>query len=223
MCTSEKATGASFPARRPLFYYITDRHQLPSASIAELLSSVERAVSWGVDFIQLREKDLSDLELLALTKRAVQLVRGTTCSVLVNGRLDIALAGGAQGVHIPSAGLEIADLKPYLPRGFLLGASTHSLREASRAAAGGANYILLGPIFRTASKVQYGKPLGLIHFKRVCSALSIPALGLGGLRPDRICRVLAAGASGVAGITLFQKNLQQFSRDQYQIRMTSGE
>jgi len=214
--TSGKAQGTFFPAKRPLFYYITDRRQLPSASITVLLLKVKRAVSWGVDFIQLREKDLSDLELFHLTTEAVRLARGTTCRILVNGRIDVALAASAHGVHLPSTGLESAGLRPRLPRGFLVGVSTHSLGEARRAAAGGADYLLLGPVFRTASKIRYGGPLGVRYLKRVCSALRIPVLGLGGIRPDRIHRVLNAGAAGVAGISLFQRDLHLLSRNHYE-------
>lgn len=213
MCISEKARGTIFPNRRPLSYYITDRHQLQAGSISALLSSIQRAAAWGVDFIQLREKDLSDLELFGLTKEAVRLTNSTRCRILVNGRLDIALAGGAHGVHLPSAGLSISDLKPYLPKRFILGVSTHSGREAWRAVQGGACYILLGPVFRTPSKIRFGVPLGLPRFEKICSALPVPVIGLGGIRSDNISGVLAAGAAGIAGIRLFQKDLALFSRE----------
>lgn len=215
MSASEKIPGCFLPARRPLYYYITDRHQLPVASIDGLLSHLRRVLFWGIDFIQLREKDLTDLELFKLTKEAVRLARDSTCRILVNGRIDIALAGGADGVHLPSTGIRAEDLTPHRPKGFCLGVSTHSLREAQYAVAGGADYILLGPIFRTESKKRYGKPLGLNYFRRVCGAVSIPTLGLGGIRPDRIRRVLGAGACGVAGISLFQQDLPFFTRNRY--------
>jgi thiamine-phosphate pyrophosphorylase len=213
LCTSEKARGTFFPNSRPLFYYITDRHQLRAGSVSSLLSAIQRAAAWGVDFIQLREKDLSDLELFSLTREAVKVTKTTRCRILVNGRLDIALAGGAHGVHLPSAGLAISDLKPHLPKGFILGVSTHSGREAGRAAKKGACYILLGPVFRTPSKIRFGAPLGLRRFEKICSSLPVPVIGLGGIRADNISSVLAAGASGVAGIRLFQKDLALFSRE----------
>ncbi len=213
MCTSEKAPGIIFPARRPLFYYITDRHQLPAGSISALRSTIRRVVSWGVDFVQLREKDLSDRDLLGLTQDAVKYARGTACKILVNGRWDVAVAGGADGIHLPSAGLEVSDLKSIFPRDFILGVSTHSLREARRAAVGGADYILLGPVFRTPSKMGYGEPLGLSRFRQICAVLSLPVFGLGGIRPEHIRRITDAGASGIAGIGLFQRDLSQFTRD----------
>ncbi|MGA2260641.1 MAG: thiamine phosphate synthase [Acidobacteriota bacterium] len=215
MCVSEEDPGVSFPVRRPLFYYITDRHQLPVTSFSALLSNMKRAATWGVDFIQLREKDLSDLDLFNLTRDAVQVTRATTCKILVNGRIDIALAGGAHGVHLPSTGIGSADLRPHLPRGFLLGASTHSLREARQAVAGGADYLLLGPVFPTPSKIGLGEPLGLARFRRICAVLSVPVFGLGGIRSEDICSVLGAGAAGVAGISLFQHENHPRSRDNY--------
>jgi thiamine-phosphate pyrophosphorylase len=213
LCTSGKGRGISFPAKRPLYYFITDRHQLPAGTVSGLKSAIARAVGWGVDFIQLREKDLPDRELLRLTQNAVKLSRGTGCRILVNGRLDIAIAGGANGVHLPSAGLEASDLISCIPPDFILGVSTHSLREARRAAAAGADYIVLGPVFPTPSKLQYGKPMGCSRFRQICSAVPLPVFGLGGIRLDNIQQVLNAGAAGVAGITLFQQDLRRLRQE----------
>ncbi|MGD0309044.1 MAG: thiamine phosphate synthase [Acidobacteriota bacterium] len=207
MHSSGGITGILSFTRRPVFYYITDRHQLPAQSIDALLDRIRRALSLGVDFVQLREKDLPDAELLALTRATVRFAGGTKCRIIVNGRIDIALAGRAHGVHLPSSGITSADLKPHLPRNFIMGVSAHSRPQAQRAAAGGADYILLGPIFPTPSKLKYGKPLGLRRFGRICGALTLPVLGLGGIRPDRIAEVLDAGAIGIAGISLFQDEL----------------
>ena len=159
----------------------------------------------GVHFIQIREKDLSDRELFELARRAVTLTAKTKCRILVNGRADVALAAGAHGVHLPSAGLRIPDLRPWVPRGFLMGVSAHSLRDALRASAEGADYVLLGPVFPTESKLRYGPPLGLSYLSRVCSRVPLPVLGLGGISEDRVDEVLATGAAGVAGITMFQE------------------
>jgi len=213
LCAFKRALGAPFPDRRPLYYCITDRHQLSPASIEALLEQVKRAVLWGTDFIQVREKDLSDRDLLRLTAQAVCLAQGTSCRILVNGRMDIALAAGAHGVHLPTKGIRISDVVPFRPAGFLVGASTHSLREARHAAASGADYLLLGPVFPTPSKIGLGKPLGLRCLARVCSLLPLPVFGLGGIHPGEIPKVLAAGACGVAGITLFQRDLALFSRN----------
>ena len=215
MPISGKAREITFPARRPLFYYVTGRLQLPVSSTTALLVCIRRALSWGVDFIQLREKDLPDYELLALTQKTVELALDTGCRILVNGRLDIALAGGAHGIHLPSGGPGITDLKQYLPKGFLVGSSVHSLREARRAGDAGADYVLLSPIFHTSSKAGYGNPLGLRCLARACAALNVPILGLGGIRRADVGRVLETGAAGVAGISLYQQDLESLTRDQY--------
>ncbi len=219
-CAMDRPT--TFPGRRPIFYYITDRHQLPDPSPTALLLQIRRAISWGVDFIQLREKDLPDRSLFDLATRAVRLARGTSCRIIVNGRADIAFASGAHGVHLPSRGLQAADFVPHLPKRFLLGVSTHSLPEARRAAASGADYLLLGPVFPTASKIGLGTPLGLRRLRQICSALPVPILGLGGIRPSGIAGILDAGAAGVAGIRLFQRELDGFVRADYRIPAGTG-
>ncbi len=165
-----------------------------------------RAISAGVDFVQIREKDLSDRDLFDLSFKVVGASAGTRCRILVNGRADVAVAAGAHGVHLPSAGLMISELRSWLPNGFLVGVSTHSLREARRAALMGADYVLLGPVYPTASKLQYGPPLGLEYLRHACRALSIPVFGLGGIHPEGVAPVLEAGAAGVAGISLFQRD-----------------
>lgn len=162
-----------------------------------------------MDCIQIREKDLPDRELLELTCRVVALARATPCKVLVNGRADIALAAGAQGVHLPARGFQACDLRAWLPREFLIGVSAHSLREARLAARAGADYLLLGPIFPTPSKIQYGAPLGLACLRRVCRSVPVPVLALGGMCLERVSEVMAAGAAGIAGISMFQNELDR--------------
>jgi thiamine-phosphate pyrophosphorylase len=193
--------GSIFPSNRPLFYYITDRTRLQGAS---LITCIRRAIKWGVDFIQIREKDLEDGALFDLTRSALAHARGTKCRILVNGRADIALAAGAHGLHLPSTGLQIADLRPWVPDDLCIGVSVHTLPEIRRACAQGANYLLLGHIFPTESKAGHGSPLGLRRLKNACSISSVPVLGLGGIKLELIGSVLGAGAAGVAGISLFQ-------------------
>jgi thiamine-phosphate pyrophosphorylase len=193
--------GSGFPARRPLYYYITDRTRLPDISLA---GSISRAIHWGADFIQIREKDLDDRALFELTRRAVALARGSNCRILVNGRADIAAAAGAHGVHLPSKGLQISDIQKWVRRGFLVGVSVHTIPEIRRACAQGAHYLLLGHIFPTESKLAFGPPLGLNRLQKACVAASVPVLGLGGIKTELIQSVLDRGAAGVAGIGLFQ-------------------
>jgi len=154
--------------------------------------------------VQIREKDLEDRELFELTRSAVEIARGTKCRVLVNGRADIARAAGAQGVHLPSTGLQVAAIRKWLPRDFLVGVSVHTMPEIRRACAQGADYLLMGHVFPTESKTGFGRPVGLSRLKRACASVPAPILGLGGIKPELIQSVLAAGAAGIAGIGLFQ-------------------
>ena len=202
MCTSRVSQKTAFPDRRPLFYYVTDRRQLTGIS---LIACIRRAVDWGVDFVQIREKDLSERQLFELTCQAVSLVRETKCKILVNGRADIALAAGAHGVHLPSTGLRAQDIRAWLPEGFLIGESIHNMGELQRACAQKVDYVLLGHVFPTESKRKYGPTLGLNFLGEICSQASLPVLALGGMRPESIEDVLEAGAVGIAGISLFQK------------------
>jgi thiamine-phosphate pyrophosphorylase len=201
LCNSGNIQKAPFPAKRPLFYYITDRKRLSGIA---LIACIRRVLNWGVDFIQIREKDLPDRALYGLTCRVVDLARGTGCRILVNGRADIALAAGADGIHLPSSGLHISEIRPWVPKDFCVGASVHSLTETRHAGDQGADYVLLGHIFPTKSKLGYGAPLGLDYLQKVCDGASIPVFGLGGIVPESIQSVLASGAAGVAGIGLFQ-------------------
>ena len=198
---SKRALNSTFPDRRPLLYLITDRNQTAGSS---LLDVIRWSLKSGVDCIQIREKDLSDRDLFDLACRVVALASATPCKVLVNGRADIALAAGAHGVHLPARGLQACDLRAWLPRDFLVGVSVHSLDEARLAALRGADYLLLGPVFPTPSKMKYGAPLGLAYLKRVCRAVPIPVLALGGMRLEKVTAVIEAGAAGVAGISMFQ-------------------
>jgi thiamine-phosphate pyrophosphorylase len=176
-----------------------------------LIGCIRRALDWGVDFIQVREKDLKERALYELTCRVVSLARGTQCRILVNGRADIALAAGAHGVHLPSAGLQISEIRPWLPENFVIGASVHTMGEIRRACAQKADYLLLGHVFFTESKSDCGPPLGLDYLRKVCAAVPLPVFGLGGMQPESVGPVTGSGAAGVAGISLFQ-NGADFTR-----------
>jgi len=204
---TSRASGDSiiFSSRRPLFYYITDRRRLPANA---LVACARKAIHWGVDFIQIREKDLDDGALFRLTCRILELARETRCRVLVNGRADIALAAGAHGVHLPSTGLRASDVRAWVPQNFLVGVSVHTMPEMRRACAQGADYLLVGHIFPTDSKLGYGPALGLPYLEKACSSAALPVLGLGGVKPDRIQSVLDTGAAGIASVSLFQDKAQ---------------
>ena len=171
MCNSKTLREDSFPAKHPLFYYITDRKRLAGIS---LTACIQRALDWGVDFIQIREKDLQERALFDLTCRIVNAARGTKCKILVNGRADIALAAGAHGVHLPSTGLKISDIKTWLPANFLVGISVHTMREITLACRKKADYILVGHVFPTESKTNLGPCLGLEFLRKACATVSTP-------------------------------------------------
>jgi thiamine-phosphate pyrophosphorylase len=208
LSTSSKYPRAPFSHNRTFFYYITDRRQLTGISLD---SCIRRALKWGVDFIQIREKDLDDRSLFEMTRHVVDLAHGSKSRILVNGRADIALAAGAHGVHLPSESFRVSEIRPWLPEKYLIGVSVHTGSEVRRACGDGADYLILGHIFPTPSKSGYGHPLGLEYLRRVCVGASIPVFGLGGIQADRIESVLDSGAAGVAGISLFQKK-SEFSQ-----------
>ncbi|MCL5671652.1 MAG: thiamine phosphate synthase [Acidobacteria bacterium] len=182
--------------------YITDRRGI---SPVPLLAHLQALVQAGIDLIQLREKDLATRELVELASAAVKISQGSETRVIINDRLDIALATGAHGVHLGVRSVPPEVVRRQVDRDFLVGASCHSLEEALKAETGGADYILLGPIFDTPSKRPYGSPLGLDKLSEVTSRIRIPVLALGGITVERVRTCLEAGAAGIAGIRLFQE------------------
>ncbi len=181
--------------------YITDRKSLEPKPLLPLIGE---AVQAGIDLIQIREKDLPTRALLELVESAVAAAKGTPTRIIVNDRLDVALAAGAEGVHLGTQSIPPQAVRKRVPEGFLLGVSCHSGEDARQAEAAGADYVVLGPIFETPSKMAYGPPLGLAALREAVSATSIPILALGGINVERARQCLEAGAAGVAGIRIFQ-------------------
>ena len=187
-----------------LLCYITDRRQLRSVSLAAVIRETVRA---GVDIVQVREKDLTSRELITLVEEALSATREPGMGgarVVVNDRVDVALAGGADGAHLAAHSMPVQVVRRFVPRAFLIGVSCHSLGEAMAAESGGADYLVLGPVFETPSKLGYGPPLGLEKLRNITSRIRIPVLALGGITVERIRPCLEAGASGIAGIRIFQ-------------------
>jgi thiamine-phosphate pyrophosphorylase len=182
-----------------LRYYITDRRAL--GGVEPLLHSIEAAASRGVDYIQIREKDLSARELLDLTRRAVRGVRAFGTRILVNGRADVALAAGAHGVHLPGNSIAPSDLRPLLGPDRLIAVSCHTIPELQAAEREGANFAVFSPIFQAPDK---GVPLGLEGLRIGTEAVTFPVLALGGITPENVDSCIRNGAAGIAGIRLFQ-------------------
>jgi thiamine-phosphate pyrophosphorylase len=156
----------------------------------------------GVDALQLREKRLDDLSLWQLARRA-RAALPPPAVLLVNGRADLALAAGADGVHLPADGVPAGAVRARFGSGLLIGVSTHRPEEVERARRDGADYVVFGPVYPTPAKAGFGKPAGPRALARA-AALGIPVYALGGVTLERFAEVAAAGAAGVAGIRLFQ-------------------
>jgi thiamine-phosphate pyrophosphorylase len=194
---------------KPILYLITRGATAEATTSAnkefqDILDQVSAAVAAGIPLIQLREKKLTARVLFELTARAAEITRGTATRLLVNDRADIALGAGADGVHLTTRSLESKIVRRAFGNGFLIGASTHSVAEATNARDDGADFVVFGPIFPTPSKEGYGSPLGVDSLADLASELApFPVIALGGISIDNAQECLRAGASGIAGISLF--------------------
>jgi thiamine-phosphate pyrophosphorylase len=205
--TSEK------PLRRPIVCYVTDRNSLGSNNaIPDVSACIRAAMDVGADWIQLREKDLSARDLLALAREAVEHSKAQPLDarVIVNDRLDVAVAAAAGGVHLGSNSLPPQDVVGWCRGGnvtekFLVGVSCHHLNEARDAESAGASYIFFGPVFDTPSKRAFGQPQGTVRLAEVCRMVPIPVIAIGGVDEGNAAECLGAGAAGIAGIRMFQE------------------
>jgi len=177
---------------------VTDRRRF--ASIANLLEQIEAAARAGVDFIQIRENDLDDADLVRLVRESVRRTEGTLAKVLVNDRLDVALASGAAGVHLKERSFSPAELRPVVPEGFVISCSVHSVDAA--VARQDADLLVAGTVRPTASKPD-ANHLDEAGLRAIVAAVGKPVLGIGGLDLSTISLVHASGAAGMAGIGAF--------------------
>ncbi len=185
------------PPSPPRVYLVTD----PSAG-RDILSRTASALGGlppGVVAVQLRARDATGRDLLATARALRQVVSRAGQLLLVNDRIDVALAAGADGVHLPSAGVPPGDARVLVGKGRLVAVSCHSAADVLRARDGGADFVTFGPVFDTPSKRRYGAPVGLDRLREAC-ALGLPIVGLGGVDASNAAAVSAAGAFGVAAI-----------------------
>jgi thiamine-phosphate pyrophosphorylase len=186
---------------------ITDRKKCRPKPLNDV---VKTACLHGVKAYQLREKDLSDADLLSLAKNLRKISSRYRAKLIINDRLDIALLSKANGIHSPEKGILPKQAKPFR-KNLLIGRSTHSLKSALEAERKGYDYLIFGPVYRTQSKIKYGKPKGLKDVKRVCARVEIPVFAVGGINPERAKRCIKAGAYGVAviGAVMKSKNIKK--------------
>jgi thiamine-phosphate diphosphorylase len=175
---------------------VTDRRRRPA------VDHCRDAVRAGVDLIQIREPGLESAELLDLAARVVEMARDTPTRVVVNDRLDVALASGAHGVHLRGDSIPPDRARLMAPAGFLIGRSVHGVDEAVLAARD-VDYMMAGTVFPTTSKPGLRQHLGLAGLAAIVRAVPAPVLAIGGVSMDRMEAVAATGAAGMAAIGLF--------------------
>jgi len=193
---------------RPVICMITDGRSASGRSADALVDSIAAAARAGVNLIQIRERDLDDRDLLPLTVRCVAAVAGTRARVVVNDRLDVALAARAHGVHLRSDSYGAWRVRSIAPAGFLVGRSIHGEDEARSAERDGLDYLIFGTVFETKSKTGR-PPAGPGALEEVARATAIPVLAVGGVTAENASLVARAGAAGIAAIGLFA-DAQQF-------------
>ena len=190
-------------------YLITDRTFVREGT---LTGAVEEALEAGVKMVQLREKDLLGEEFLALAMELREVTDRYGALLFINGRVDIALALGADGVHLAHQAFTPGVALTLLEQGAIIGVSCHSLEEALEAEDGGANFITLGPVYPTPSKARYGEPIGTGPLREAAKALNIPVYAIGGIDKERVWELTASGAFGVAVISAILKGPDVLNR-----------
>lgn len=194
----------------PIVCYVTDRKSLGGPDpVAALAKRIQIAAAAGADWIQIRETDLLARILLEVARSAVAAVPPSV-RVILNDRLDVAIAARAAGVHLGKESLPASETVRWCksdnaPAGFLVGVSCHNLVEAQAAEIDGASYIIFGPVFETPSKRSFGPPQGTNRLREVCQSVKIPVIAIGGVTEENAPDCLQAGASGIAAIRLFQQ------------------
>jgi thiamine-phosphate pyrophosphorylase len=186
---------------------VSDRRRLAGAVASFddarrcLAGQARFAAEAGVDLLQVRERDLGAAQLALLVADLLEATRGAATRIIVNDRLDVALACGAAGVHLRGDSLPVADARRLAPRGFLIGRSVRAVDEAVRSA--DADYLVAGTVFPTDSKPGSAAWLGADGLRAIVRAVRTPVLAIGGVSERTVGDVAAAGAAGFAAIGLF--------------------
>lgn len=196
-------------------YYITDRRLFPGNSVEQerqLVAKIAECAAAGVDFIQLREKDLNTRALQELAQKAMAAVGNSKTQLLINARSDVALVCGAHGVHLPANDLPASEVRAIFARAGIgsptIGVSTHAVAEVASAEAHGADFAVFGPVFEKGGTTNHA---GIEELRRVCHRQEkahppMPVLALGGITVENAQQCVDTGAAGIAAIRLFQQN-----------------
>jgi len=198
----------TLPDRRPLLCLVTDRRRLFAApgrfeeSRVCLVEQARRAVEAGIDLIQIRERDLDAVDLAAVVAEIAALARGSATKVLVNDRVDIAVASGADGVHLRADSIPPEAARQLLPAWMLVGRSVHT-RDEAVAAAPHVDFLIAGTVFPTPSKPAEARRLGVEGLSEIARAVPVPVIAIGGITVEAMPTLAAAGAAGAAAIGLF--------------------
>jgi thiamine-phosphate pyrophosphorylase len=194
---------------------VTDRRRLgDNATLASVVDAVARAARAGVDLIQVRERGLDDRELLALIRQIRDATADTAARILINDRVDVALAADVDGVHLPGAAVSAARVRTMVADDFLVGRSVHSEEEAAVAEqAGGCDYLIFGSVYESASKPNGHLPAGVDALTRVCARVTLPVLAIGGITWSRVPDIAKTGAAGIAAIGLFARTEEAALRE----------
>ena len=179
-------------------YLVTDRALARGRPLADV---VRAAVGGGVTCVQLREKEASAREFAAAARELVALLRPLGVPLIVNDRIDVALAAGADGVHVGQQDLSVADARRLGPPGWIVGVSAESVADAARAERDGADYVGASPIFATPTKADHAPPLGLAGLRALRAATKLPLVAIGGLHAGNARETIRAGADGLAVVS----------------------
>ncbi len=190
--------------RRAVLCLVTPGAALPASGdrADALVALIEEAANSGIDLVQVREPDLPARLLSDIVSRGVAATRGTRTRIVVNDRVDVALAASADGAHLGARSLPPARVRQMAPAGFVIGRSIHGLDEAI-AAADSADYLVAGTVFRTTSKPEGTRLLGIDGLAVIARAVRVPVLAIGGIDLDNVAQVARSGAAGIAAIGLF--------------------
>ena len=167
----------------------------------KLVDIISQAIDGGVETVQLREKDLSTVELYVLASEIREITREKGVNLIINDRVDIALAVDADGVHLGWQSLGIEIVRKMIGHDKLIGFSAHNLQEAAMAESSGADYVTISPIFDTAYKDYFIEPLGTEEIRKIKEEVDIPVIALGGINENNVSDVLENGADGIAVIS----------------------